>query len=174
MGFYKWLAFAVFAALTPHRQPNAKKWASPFFGYAHPPPFGLANLDSSVILRNFDFCAFGQFVKTSGTFGFAHFDNLAKTSLDFDFVHFDCFVKYLKWIFQISAVLSLPSPNKGFGVRRGAVSWDTSQDFGSFAPVRAFAKPRPTPSPRHVARKRSADITVYFDSVYFYNLVGFD
>jgi len=40
--------------------------------------------------------------------------------------------------------------NEGFGVRRGAVSWDTSQDFGSSAPVRAFAKPRPTPSPRHV------------------------
>ena len=40
--------------------------------------------------------------------------------------------------------------NEGFGVRRGVVSWDTSQDFGSLPPVRAFAKPRPTPSPRHV------------------------
>jgi len=40
--------------------------------------------------------------------------------------------------------------NEGFGVRRGVVSWDTSQDFGSFVPVRAFVKPRPTPSPRHV------------------------
>jgi len=60
----------------------------------------LANLDSSVILRNFDFCAFGQFVKTSGTFGFAHFDNLAKISLDFDFTHFDSFVKYPKLIFS--------------------------------------------------------------------------
>ena len=44
----------------------------------------------------------------------------------------------------------MPAYNEGFGVRRGAVSWDTSQDFGSFAPVRTFAKPRPTPSPRHV------------------------
>jgi len=34
----KQLAFAVFAALTPHRQPHAQKWASPFFGSAHPPP----------------------------------------------------------------------------------------------------------------------------------------
>ena len=36
----KQLAFAVFAALTPHRQPHAQKWALPFFGYAHPPPYG--------------------------------------------------------------------------------------------------------------------------------------
>jgi len=43
--------------------------------------------------------------------------------------------------------------NKGFGVRRGVVSWDTSQEFGSSPPVRAFAKPRPTPSPRHVIGK---------------------
>ncbi|MDR2581226.1 MAG: hypothetical protein LBC85_09575 [Fibromonadaceae bacterium] len=34
----KQLAFAVFAALTPHRQLHAQKWASPFFGFAHPPP----------------------------------------------------------------------------------------------------------------------------------------
>jgi len=44
--------------------------------------------------------------------------------------------------------------NKGFGVRRGVVSCDTSQDFGSSPPVRAFAKPRPTPSPRHVVRQQ--------------------
>ena len=44
----------------------------------------------------------------------------------------------------------MPADNEGFGVRRGVVSWDTSQEFGSFAPVRAFVKPRPTPSPRHV------------------------
>jgi len=30
----------VFAVLTPHRQLLAQKWASPFFGFAHPPPFG--------------------------------------------------------------------------------------------------------------------------------------
>jgi len=40
--------------------------------------------------------------------------------------------------------------NEGFGVRRGVASWDTSQEFGSSPPVRAFAIPRPTPSPRHV------------------------
>ena len=47
------------------------------------------------------------------------------------------------------------SHNEGFGVRRGVVSWDTSQDFGSSPPVRASVKPRPTPSPRHVARKQA-------------------
>ena len=41
-----------------------------------------------------------------------------------------------------------PSHNEGFGVRRGVVSCDTSQDFGSSAPVRAFAKPRPNAKPR--------------------------
>jgi len=45
--------------------------------------------------------------------------------------------------------------NAGFGVRRGVVSCDTSQDFGSSPPVQAFAKPRPTPSPRHVKRKQA-------------------
>jgi len=79
---------------------HAQKCASPFFGYAHPPPFGLAHLDSLVISRNFDFCAFWQFVKTSGTFGFAHFDNLVKNSSEFDFAYFDSFVKYLKLIFS--------------------------------------------------------------------------
>jgi len=48
------------------------------------------------------------------------------------------------------------TPNDGFGVRRGAVSWDTSQDFGSSPPVRALVKPRPTPSPRHVNCKRDS------------------
>ena len=42
----------------------------------------------------------------------------------------------------------MPAHNKGFGVRRGVVSWDTSQDFGSLAPVRAFAKPRPNAKPQ--------------------------
>ena len=32
--------------------------------------------------------------------------------------------------------------NEGFGVRRGVVSWDTSQDFGSSPPVRALPMPR--------------------------------
>ena len=52
----------------------------------------------------------------------------------------------------------MPAHNEGFGVRRGVVSWDTSQEFGSSPPVRAFAKPRPTPSPRHVVR-HSGDST---------------
>jgi|GEM_PF-1824194 len=47
----------------------------------------------------------------------------------------------------------MPAANEGFGVRRGVVSWDTSQEFGSSPPVRAFVKPRPTPSPRHVGCK---------------------
>jgi hypothetical protein len=36
--FFRKLALAVFASLTLHRQPHAKKWATPFFGFAHPPP----------------------------------------------------------------------------------------------------------------------------------------
>ena len=43
------------------------------------------------------------------------------------------------------------SLNEGFGVKRGVVSWDTSQEFGSSLPVRAFVKPRPTPSPDTLA-----------------------
>ncbi|MCL2596347.1 MAG: hypothetical protein FWD66_01540 [Paludibacter sp.] len=35
------------------------------------------------------------------------------------------------------------TPNRQFGVSGGVVSWDTSQEFGSSPPVRAFAKPRP-------------------------------
>ena len=34
-----------------------------------------------------------------------------------------------------------PAANEGVGVRRGVVSWDTSQEFGSSPPVRAFALP---------------------------------
>ena len=33
--------------------------------------------------------------------------------------------------------------NRQFGASGGAVSWDTSQDFGSFAPVRALPIPPP-------------------------------
>ena len=46
--------------------------------------------------------------------------------------------------------LETPALNRQFGASGGVVSWDTSQDFGSSPPVQAFAKPRPTPSPRHV------------------------
>ena len=42
----------------------------------------------------------------------------------------------------------MPADNEGFGVRRGVVSWDTSQDFGSSPPVRAFVKPRPHAKPQ--------------------------
>jgi len=52
-----------------------------------------------------------------------------------------------------------PAGNEGFGVRRGAVSWDTSQEFGSSPPARAFVKPRPTPSPRHVVGNFTAFVT---------------
>jgi len=40
----------VFASLTPHRQPHAKKWASPFFGSAHPPPFGVGETIKIVVV----------------------------------------------------------------------------------------------------------------------------
>ena len=56
-------------------------------------------------------------------------------------------------IIQLNIHAKMPADNEGFGVRRGVVSWDTSQDFGSSPPVRAFVKPRPTPSPRHVRRQ---------------------
>ena len=42
----------------------------------------------------------------------------------------------------------MPASNEGFGVRRGVVSWDTSQDFGSSPPVRTFVKPRPNAKPQ--------------------------
>jgi len=39
--YYRKLAFAVLATLTPHRQLHAQKWASPFFGFApHHPTSG--------------------------------------------------------------------------------------------------------------------------------------
>ena len=41
--------------------------------------------------------------------------------------------------------------NRQFGASGGVVSWDTSQEFGSSPPVRAFVKPRPPLSPRHVS-----------------------
>ena len=37
----------------------------------------------------------------------------------------------------------MPSPNRQFGASGGVASWDTSQDFGSSPPVRAFAIPPP-------------------------------
>jgi len=36
--FYKKLAFAVFAALTPHRQPTPKNGLRHFSALPHPPP----------------------------------------------------------------------------------------------------------------------------------------
>jgi len=49
--------------------------------------------------------------------------------------------------------------NEGFGVRRGVVSWDTSQNFGSSPPVRAFVKPRPSAKPPNVVRNRRKRVT---------------
>ena len=46
--------------------------------------------------------------------------------------------------------IRMPADNEGFGVRRGVVSCDTSQEFGSSPPVRAFAKPRPNAKPQTV------------------------
>ncbi|MCL2597733.1 MAG: hypothetical protein FWD66_08800 [Paludibacter sp.] len=43
--------------------------------------------------------------------------------------------------------------NEGFGIRRGVVSCDTSQDFGSSPPVRALLMPPPAASCRHVGCK---------------------
>ena len=39
--------------------------------------------------------------------------------------------------------IRMPADNEGFGVRRGVVSCDTSQEFGSSAPVRALPIPPP-------------------------------
>jgi len=36
-----------------------------------------------------------------------------------------------------------PAANRQFGASGGVVSWDTSQDFGSSAPVRALLIPPP-------------------------------
>ena len=48
--------------------------------------------------------------------------------------------------------------NEGFGVRRGVVSRDASQDFGSSPPVRAFAIPRPLSSPQKRIRIKFENI----------------
>ena len=39
-----------------------------------------------------------------------------------------------------------PAANRQFGASGGVASWDTSQDFGSFAPVQALPIPPPAPS----------------------------
>jgi len=54
------------------------------------------------------------------------------------------------------------TPNEGFGVRRGVVSWDTSQDFGSSPPVRALPIPPPAPSCKNVRRQQA---TVQWDNL---------
>ena len=48
--------------------------------------------------------------------------------------------------------IKLPAANRQFGASGGVVSCDTSQDFGSFAPVRALPIPPPALSLRHVIR----------------------
>ena len=37
----------------------------------------------------------------------------------------------------------MPSPNRQFGASGGIASWDSSQDFGSLAPVQALPIPPP-------------------------------
>jgi len=39
--------------------------------------------------------------------------------------------------------VTMPALNGQFGASGGVVSWDTSQEFGSFAPVRALPIPPP-------------------------------
>ena len=51
-------------------------------------------------------------------------------------------------IFRIKTTRNGRPHNEGFGVRRGVVSWDTTQEFGSSPPVRAFVKPRPNAKPQ--------------------------
>jgi len=46
----------VFAALTPHRQLLAQKWASPFFGFAHPPPFRWWTVRANTTENNVENC----------------------------------------------------------------------------------------------------------------------
>jgi len=48
--------------------------------------------------------------------------------------------------------IKTPADNRQFGASGGVVSWDISQDFGSFAPVRALPIPPPAPSCHHVSR----------------------
>jgi len=40
-------------------------------------------------------------------------------------------------------ILETPAANRQFGASGGAVSWDTSQEFGSSPPVRALPIPPP-------------------------------
>jgi len=49
-----------------------------------------------------------------------------------------------------------PATNRQFGASGGVASWDTSQDFGSFAPVRAL--PIPPPDAKLLKRYRQAGV----------------
>jgi len=40
-------------------------------------------------------------------------------------------------------ILKTPADNRQFGASGGVASWDSSQDFGSLAPVRALPIPPP-------------------------------
>ena len=48
----------------------------------------------------------------------------------------------------------MAAPNKRFGVMRGVCSQKVLREFESFAPVRAFAFPRPPAKPPSVSGKR--------------------
>ena len=43
-------------------------------------------------------------------------------------------------------ILKTPADNRQFGASGGAVSWDTSQEFGGSPPVQALPIPPPAPS----------------------------
>ena len=45
--------------------------------------------------------------------------------------------------FNSERIKKMPADNGQFGASGGVVSWDTSQDFGSSAPVRALPIPPP-------------------------------
>ena|GEM_PF-2581258 len=50
----------------------------------------------------------------------------------------------------MTQIIKKAAANRQFGASGGVVSWDTSQDFGSFAPVRALPIPPPAASCHHV------------------------
>jgi|GEM_PF-4166243 len=52
MGFYKWLAFAVFAALTPHRQPTPKNGLRHFSALPTHHPTGGGQRGETMRLKN--------------------------------------------------------------------------------------------------------------------------
>ena len=61
----------------------------------------------------------------------------------------------------------MPAANRQFGASGGAVSWDTSQDFGNSPPVRTL--PIPPPDAKLLKRYLQAEYSVAKNELKFEN-----